>query len=27
VAGGTGNAWTWGGAYGRPLAYSIDKWC
>jgi hypothetical protein len=26
VAGGTGNAWTWGGAYGRPLAYSIDKW-
>jgi hypothetical protein len=26
VAGGTGNAWTWGGAFGRPLAYSIDKW-
>ncbi len=26
VAGGTGNAWTWGGAYGRPIAYSIDKW-
>jgi hypothetical protein len=26
VAGGTGNAWTWGGAYGRPLAYSIDRW-
>ena len=26
VAGGTGNAWTWGGCYGRPLAYSIDKW-
>ena len=26
VAGGTGGAWTWGGAFGRPLAYSIDKW-
>ncbi len=26
VAGGTGNAWSWGGGYGRPLAYSIDKW-
>ena len=26
VAGGTGHAWTWGGAFGRPLAYSIDKW-
>lgn len=26
VAGGTGNAWSWGGAFGRPFAYSIDKW-
>jgi len=26
VAGGTGDAWTWGGAFGRPIAYSIDKW-
>jgi hypothetical protein len=26
VAGGTGNAWTWGGAFGRPRAFSIDKW-
>lgn len=26
VAGGTGNAWTWGGASNRPVAYSIDKW-
>ena len=26
VAGGTGPAWTWGGAFGRPLDYSIDKW-
>jgi hypothetical protein len=26
VAGGTGNAWSWGGAFGRPVAYSIDKW-
>ena len=26
VAGGTGSAWTWGGAFGRPIAHSIDKW-
>ena len=26
VAGGTGDAWTWGGAFGRPQVYSIDKW-
>ncbi|MFC1891269.1 hypothetical protein ACFLZT_02715, partial [Thermodesulfobacteriota bacterium] len=26
VAGGTGTAWTWGGAGGRPSAHSIDKW-
>ncbi|QBH12592.1 hypothetical protein DO021_20115 [Desulfobacter hydrogenophilus] len=26
VAGGTGDAWSWGGAFGRPIAYSIDKW-
>jgi hypothetical protein len=26
VAGGTGDAWSWGGSFGRPFAYSIDKW-
>jgi len=26
VAGGSGNAWAWGGTFGKPRAISIDKW-
>ena len=26
VAGGSGDAWTWGGSFGKPRIYSIDKW-
>lgn len=26
VAGGTGEAWTWGGSFGKPQIFSIDKW-
>lgn len=26
VAGGTGDAWTWGNSFGGPRVFSIDKW-